>query len=183
MSGRRPQLVEGLDAAEFTRWYWTMAELSSFAAVLGIARRGPKAELAERIRARLAGESGATRGGQGGPRKARLSPPFGYDTVLPDRVVLSRELRDWFIGEVGPSFRSNAALRQFLADGQGRTLRDALACYLATRHDAAPPIGAQFEYNAFVRSWWARHPDGTAGELAQAWRRWRESPVDERPPV
>ena len=177
MRESRPELVAALDATEFMRWYWTTAELRTFAGTLGVARRGPKVELSERIRATLAGEVVAHRQQ---PRRVRLSPPFSRDTPMSDGVVLSRALRDWFIGEVGPTFRANAALRRFLANGSGHTLGEALACYLGTDPLSAPPIGSQFEYNAFVRSWWARHPGGTVDDLRSAWAVWRATPVDER---
>jgi len=154
-----------------------MAELSTFAGVLGVTRRGPKADLTERIRASLAGE---TVPATAAPRRVRLSPPFSRATPIPDGTVLTRALRDWFIGEVGPAFRANGALRRFLANGSGRTLGEALECYRSAEPRSSSPIGAQFEYNAFVRAWWARHPDGTAEALRSAWVAWRATPVDER---
>ena len=173
----RPALTPSLGAEEFSRWYWTTAELAAFAGELGVARRGPKAALTERIRARLAGERV-----EAPPpvRRNRLVPPLSRATVIPGGLVLSRGLRDWFIAEVGPGFRANDALRRFLAEEPGRTLGDALDCYLATRHGPSPAIGEQFEYNAFVRAWWERHPGGSAEALRSAWARWRATPADER---
>ena len=173
----RPALTPTIAAAEFSRWYWTVAELAAFATELGVSRRGPKAALTERIRATLAGETVV----EPPPvRRTRLAPPMSRATVIPDGLVLSRELRDWFVAEVGPGFRANEVLRRFLAEEAGRTLGDALDCFEATRHAPSAAIGAQFEYNAFVRAWWERHPDGTADELRSAWTRWRATPVDER---
>ena len=173
----RPALTPSLGAEEFSRWYWTTAELAAFAGELGVARRGPKAALTERIRARLAGEQIPT---PPPVRRHRLVPPLSRATVIPEGLVLSRGLRDWFIAEVGPGFRANEALRRFLAEGSGRTLGDALDCYLATRDVPAPAIGEQFEYNAFVRAWWERNPGGTTEALRSAWARWRATPADER---
>lgn len=169
--------MASLDAAQFTRWYWTMAELVAFAGELGVSRRGPKAELAERIRATLAGEEVPAPQHSG---RVRLPPPFNRDTPVPDGTVLSAALREWFVEQVGPSFRANDALRRFLARGSGRTLGEALECYEAAGAVPARPIGAQFEYNAFVRRWWARHPGGTVDQMRADWANWRATPVDQR---
>lgn len=170
-------LTPSLDASEFTRWYWTVAELAAFAGELGLSRRGPKSALTERIRATLAGEPVVDPPLR---RRTRLTPPITRATVIPDGLVLSRELRDWFVAEVGHDFRANEALRRFLAEESGRTLGEALECYLVSRWAPSATIGEQFEFNAFVRAWWERHPDGTDSELRRAWARWRATPIDQR---
>lgn len=167
-----------MDAAEFARWYWTVAELRSFAQALDISSAGVKAELTARIAAALRGEAP-------GPAAARLTrrrldPPFTRATVIPAGVVLSRELRDWFVAEIGPQFHADQYMRDFLRNEAGRTLGDAVAHWYVTRDAPRPEIGAQFELNRFTRDWRAANPGGSREELLAAWAKYRATPADLR---
>ena len=78
-------------------------------------------------------------------------------------------LREFFQEEVGPSFRFDAAMREFVASGEGRTLGAAVDHWWATRDRADAPIGPQFELNRFTRQWWRANPGGSRDELPAAW--------------
>lgn len=173
----RPALTEDLPAAEFGRWYWTVAELRAFAKQLGIPSTGVKTELTARIAAALGGEPLPPAPSR---QRNRLEPPLTRQTVIPPGVVLSRELRDWFVAEIGPEFHSDHHTREFLRDGAGRTLGDAADHWYATRDAPRPEISPQFELNRFTRAWRADNPDGTREELLAAWAQYRATPVDER---
>ena len=175
--GDRPQPTGELSAQDFVRWYWTKTELVAFARSLGLSAGGSKIELTDRIRARLAGEPPPV---DGVAVRTRLTGPLTADTVIPPGVVLSQVLRDWFTQQVGPSFRFNESLRQFLANGSGRTLGEAVDHYLATRGLPTADIAPQFEYNRFVRSWRAANPGGSGEQMRQAWWEYRSAPTDRR---
>jgi hypothetical protein len=102
------------------------------------------------------------------------------DTVLPEGVVLSRQLRDWFEAELGPGFRADGHLRKFLSEGAGLTLGDAADHWRETRGVPAGEIGEQFELNRFIREWWKANPDGTRDELREAWLEYRSTPTGAR---
>ena len=173
----RPALDAQLPAAEFRRWYWTVAELRAFAMQLGIPSTGVKAELNARIAAALSGEELPSAPRQ---QRNRLLPPLTRETVIPPGVVLSRELRDWFAAEIGPQFHSDQHMRDFMRQGSGRTLGDAVDHWYATRDAPRPEISGQFELNRFTRDWRAGNPDGTREELLAAWAQYRDTPADER---
>jgi hypothetical protein len=172
--GERPLGSDALSAQEFVRWYWTKAELIAFARALGVPAGGSKIELTDRIRAHLAGEPPPANAAS---VRTRLSGPLTATTVIPPGVVLSQALRDWFTEQVGPSFRFNESLRQFLANGSGRTLGEARDHYVATRGLPTTDIAPQFEYNRFVRAWRADHPDGSGEQMRQAWWEHRSTPT------
>lgn len=174
---RRPPLSPQMTTAEFRRWYWTVAELRPFARLLGITSTGVKAELSARIAAKLSGQTSPPSPTRA---RARLQPPLTEDTVIPEDVVLSRDLRDWFTTQIGPGFHSDQHMRDFMRNGAGRTLGDAVAHWYATRDAPPPVIGAQFELNRFTRAWHAANPGGTAADLKRAWQEYRNTPVDER---
>ena len=173
----RPPLTPQMTPDEFARWYWTVAELRPFARALGITSTGTKLELSDRIAARLAGREpkAAPRG-----RRTRLTPPLTATSVIPEGVVLSRELRNWFTAEIGPQFHVDQHMRDFLRNGAGHTLEDAVGHWYATRELPRPEIAVQFELNRFTRAWRAANPHGSTAELRRAWQNYRNSPTDQR---
>jgi hypothetical protein len=102
--------------------------------------------------------------------------------VIPPGQRSSHVLREFFTAEVGPSFRFDAAMRDFVANGAGKTLGDAVDHWWASRDRDAPPIGPQFELNRFTREWWRANPGGTRDELRAAWLAYRNQPADLREP-
>ncbi|GAA3257097.1 hypothetical protein [Streptomyces lavendulae] len=80
--------------------------------------------------------------------------------------------------EIGPGFHFDAFMREYVAQGAGRTLDEAVAHWHATRRQAAEPqpVGAQFEFNRFLRDWHSRHPGGSRTEALAAWRDHRSRP-------
>lgn len=178
---QRPALCEVTTGAELARWYWLKAELIGHARDLGIVTTGSKAVLTERIAAYLDGRTPAPAGTR---RRAtastQLSGPLDADTVIPAGQRASRALRAYFVDAVGPSFRFDEAMRTYIADGAGMTLGDAVDHWYATRDRPRTEIGAQFEFNRFIRDWHRDHPSGTAAEARAAWARYRSLPVDRR---
>ena len=143
----------------------------------GVSTSGNKAELAARVEAALAGRPLPEVKRR---KRTRLEGELTRETVIPEGVVLSRHLREWFESVLGPSFRSDRHLREFLRDGAGRTLGDAVDHYRATRASEPSEIEPQFELNRFARVWWQEHPEGSRAELMEAWRSYRNTPVNRR---
>lgn len=110
----------------------------------------------------------------------RLEGKLNRQTVIPEGLVLSRHLREWFEAELGPGFRFDRHLREFLRDGAGRNLGDAVDHYRATRDAEPGEIEPQFELNRFTRLWWQENPRGTREDLERAWRSYRDAPAESR---
>ncbi|MCB1027445.1 MAG: SAP domain-containing protein [Microthrixaceae bacterium] len=178
----RPELSSAMSESEFGRWYWTMAELQPFARAFGLSASGPKAELAGRIAAHLAGrpERPSTRSAR--PPSAQLTGELSRSTPIPKGQRSTSHLRAFFTDEVGPSFRFNGHMRAFLAAGAG-TLGDAVDHWYATVGTELPRQSTSLEFNRFTRLWHRSHPDGSAEECRKAWSTYRALPVDQRPPI
>lgn len=178
----RPSLTEQLSGAEFRRWYWTMAELQPFARSIGVRAAGPKPVLADRLAAHLDGlpfdEPAQTQRRQAAPLAA-----IDEATLIPDGQRSTRQVRDFFVERVGPSFRFNGHMRAFLNEPNGATFGDAVAHWHETKGSELPPQSSSLEFNRFTRQWHEEHPDGSATEARAAWNRYRALPVDQRPPV
>ena len=113
-------------------------------------------------------------------KRSRLEGDLSRETVIPEGIVLSRHLRTWFEVELGPGFRSDRHLREFLRTGAGKTLGDAVDHYLATRDSGLGEIDPQFELNRFTRLWWKANPDGSREDLKRAWIEYRATPAENR---
>lgn len=180
----RPAASPALTGAELLRWYWLKSELVALARELGIATGGGKPELTRRIVAALDGLPVTEPTAVPQPRSPQLSAPPTPDTVMPPGQRSSQLLREFFVAELGPSFRFDGRMRAFIAEG-GHTVGEAVSYWRAGRNarPSAPPtvIAPQFELNAFVRGWHAAHPDGSREQALAAWRVHRDTPVDRRP--
>jgi hypothetical protein len=177
----RPELSPSLPSAELRRWYWTHAELEGLARELGVARGGGKLALTERLAAVLDGERPPPPP-PGRPRSGRqLTGELTPATVIPEGQRCSQVLREFFRQHIGPGFTFDAAMRDFVATGAGRTLGDALAHWRDTRAEAARarPIAPQFELNAFLRDWRRAHPGASQDQALAAWWEYRARPVEE----
>lgn len=159
-----------LSADEFMAWYWLKDELFVFCRAHGIATSGSKPDLAQRIAQFLAGgktDAVAT------VRRARGAMPAEYtlQTRIGPGWTCSVALSQFFKQHCGKTFRFNAAMRDFIHQGEGKTLAQAVECYRASVAPDAPakPIAPQLEYNRFTREYYAKHPGATRAEVVQAW--------------
>lgn len=180
----RPDPSPELSGAELARWYWTLAELTALARRMGLPAGGGKAAVTQRIAAALDGLPAPDPGPGSAPARAargagrQLAAPVDGASVIPPGQRCSQVLRAYFVREIGPGFHFDAFMRDYVAQGAGRTLAEAVAHWHATREQAAQPreIGAQFELNRFLRDWHARHPEGTRPQALAAWRAHRAGP-------
>jgi hypothetical protein len=101
--------------------------------------------------------------------------------VIPVGQRCTQQLRHYFTATLGPSFSFDAALRDFISDGAGRTLGDAAAHWRDTRSRPPSEIGSQFELNTFIRDWHRHHPGRSRAQALAAWRTHRAMPVDAGP--
>lgn len=177
----RPPLTRDLTGDELRRWYWLKDELVGLARTLGVRTSGGKELLTERVAAALDGEPFTEVAPARTTGTTQLSGPLTAATVIPRGQRCSQVVRAWFAGQVDGAFRFDGEMRAFFAQTDGtQTLQDALDHYRSTREQGAKAIGEQFEYNRFTRAWHEAHPAGTRDELAEAWTRYRSTPVDRR---
>ena len=178
---QRPTPSPALSGAELRRWYWTKAELLDLARALGVPTHGLKAELSERLAAALDGAppppTAPPRRTGGGPG---LAGPLTPQTLVPEGQRCTQPLRAFFVERVGPGFRFDGPMREWVASAAGRPLAEGVEHWHRTRDRPPGEIGAQFELNRFLRAWHAEHPDRSRSEALAAWRRHRGLPVDRR---
>ena len=137
---------------------------------------GGKVDLTERLVAALDGNEPSAPSTRL-PTVDRLTARLSGSTVLPPRQRCTQALRAWFVDQLGPGFRFDAALRDYIAQG-GHTLDEAVAHWRASRTALQTEIGAQFELNRFSRAWHAEHPGSGHADMLRAWRDHRSLPRD-----
>lgn len=106
---------------------------------------------------------------------------FTRSTLIGDGWRCSQALRGFFRQELGTGFGFNRVMRDFIANGSGRTLQDAIDAWEANRQDPTErPIDGQFEYNHFVRAFRASRPGASHASVVAAWKAHRDTPASQR---
>jgi hypothetical protein len=177
----RPELTPALTGAELLRWCWLKRELIDLARQLGVPSSGGKGLLTQRLAAVLDGRPVGAAPSVDRSGGVQLVGALTALTVIPPGQRCSRAVRAWFTEQLGAPFHFDAEMRALFAAADGTTtLQDALDHFQATRGGGPKPVGAQFEYNRFTRTWREQHPGGSRDELLTAWREYRRRPIDER---
>ncbi len=169
---QRPDLKPDLRADEFIAYYWLKNELTAFCRTEGLATTGSKQELTQRIYDYL--QTGKKSPASQKPRtKTRMPKEFGRETVIEAGWRCSQNLRRFFEAEIGPQFHFDAAMRNFiLQDGIGKTLQEAIVMWKQERANpsGAKSIDGQFEYNRFIRAFFAENKNATLADAIAAWK-------------
>jgi hypothetical protein len=131
---------------------------------------GLKCDLEGRILARLSGKAAVEL--PAAKRKATVMPVhFAMETVIGKGWRCNPALGAFFRQALGNGFHFNAATREFIHNGEGRTIAEAAICY---QNSVAPGrkksiIPAQLEYNRHFREYFAQNPGATREEAIAAW--------------
>lgn len=181
----RPELTPFLASADFCNWYWLKEELVLFCRENSLSTVGSKGELTARIARYLdTGEKG-----QPAPAEvpaARRSPdtPLTAETVIPAGYRNTETVRAWFCSVLGEGFRFNVPFMTWMKENAGRkTFGEAAAAWTEIRERLKtdkPPIGEQFEYNRYVRDFFADNPNRSRGEAIQCWKGKKSRPGHNR---
>ena len=169
MSETRPPITRSLTLSDFANWYWLKTELVDICRAFGLSTTGSKLELTERIRQHLSGFT---------PKAAAKRKATGeMPTVFTPRTMIGTGWRcnpalGAYLRKVcGNGFHFNATMRDFIHNGAGRTLAEAVVCYRASVQPGSPqrPIPRQLEYNQHFRDFFAAHPGATREQAIDAW--------------
>jgi hypothetical protein len=166
----RPALSPALSPEEFRAWYWLKSELVEFCRSQKLQTGSSKRELEGRILGRLSGKAVVE-------NKALRSKPttmpayFTMETVIGRGWRCNPPLGAFFREALGNGFHFNAETRDFIHNGEGKTLAEAAICY---QNSVAPGrkksvIPQQLEYNRHFREYFAQNPGATLEEATAAW--------------
>ncbi len=166
-----------IDLGSLRGRYWLKLELINYCASNGLVTSGSKNELLERIEVFLV---------SGKRLKSELSKQIGkrdsLQSITHDTLVVNYKndaaTRLFFVENIGEHFRFDAYLRQFTNPDnitENLTYGDLINGWLAEevrRNDPAyqSDIGKQFEYNQFIRDFFANEKGKSRSDAIKAWQ-------------
>ncbi|MCG2785585.1 MAG: SAP domain-containing protein [Anaerolineae bacterium] len=176
----RPVLDSQLSAETLLRYYWLKEELAAFCRGCGLSTGGSKQVLTERIVNYL--ETGGKHRPHPAARKnakSQMPATFTRATVIGPGWHCSQGLRAFFERETGRSFHFDATLRDFIHNGQGKTLHEAILAWKAAQSPLVKKeIAPQFEYNRHIREYLKANPGAGLRAAIHAWNELKQHPKD-----
>lgn len=168
----RPELDIHLDADIFLQYYYLKEELIAFCRKQGLSASGGKEEITERIAVFL-------KTGKKIPavRKQRKKPvqrtAIRKEDLIEAEFVCTQTHRAFFEQELGSSFSFYVAFQQWLKANAGKTYAEALEAYETIqqkRTKETTVIDRQFEYNTYIRAFFAANKDYKFSDAIKCWK-------------
>lgn len=166
----RPELNKKLDAATFRSFYYLKQELADFCKENGLPTSGSKAELTDRIAYFL--DTGSVLKPTAERKTAVSIGTLTEDTVIEPNIVCSEKHRAFFRKKIGKGFSFNVPFQKWLNANAGKTYGDAFRAYdqiLEEKKQRKTEIGGQFEYNTYIRDFFADNPGKSLHDAIVCW--------------
>lgn len=166
----RPELNIELDAATFRSFYYLKRELANFCRENGLPASGSKAELTDRIAYFL--DTGSVLKPTAERKTAVNIGTLTEDTVIEPNIVCSEKHRAFFSEKIGKSFSFNVPFQKWLKANAGKTYGNAIRAYdriLEEKKQTKTEIGRQFEYNTYIRDFFADNPGKSLHDAIVCW--------------
>lgn len=167
----RPDLDRSLDSGTFRDFYYLKEELVDFCRKNGLPASGGKIELTDRIAHFL--DTGEILSVPPGKKRAAVPFEICEDTKIESDFVCSETHRAFFKRQIGSGFSFNVAFQKWLKSNAGKTYQDAITAYyqiLEDKKKGRTEIDRQFEYNTYIRDFFADNPGKSLEEAIQCWR-------------
>ena len=166
----RPELNKKLDAATFRSFYYLKQALADFCKESGLPTSGSKAELTDRIAYFL--DTGNVLKPSAKRKTAVNIGTLTEDTVIEPNIVCSEKHRAFFCEKIGKSFSFNVPFQKWLKANAGKTYGNAIRAYyriLEEKKQGKTEIGSQFEYNTYIRDFFADNPGKSLHDAILCW--------------
>lgn len=167
----RPALNKDLDSRTFRDFYYLKEELLDFCRENGLPVSGGKMELADRIACFL--DTGKRLPASGTKRRAAEISDITEETQIEDNFVCSEKHRAFFREHIGSGFSFNVAFQKWLKSNAGKSYKEAIAAYYQIQADkkkGKTEIDRQFEYNTYIRDFFADNRGKTLEEAIRCWK-------------
>lgn len=168
----RPSLTVQLDSETFRDYYYLKEELAAFCRQNALPCTGSKAELTERIALFLA--SGEVLPARSAKKKTAVISAIDVQSRIEPDFVCSEKHRAFFKAHIGKSFSFNVSFQNWLKSHAGKTYGEAIAAYyylLEEKKRKSSHIEKQFEYNAYIRDFFADNQGMALADAIKCWNR------------
>ncbi len=169
----RPKLNLQTTPDDFLSYYWLKEELINFLREHNLSTTGSKQDLAARISQFLATRIRENKPPQKLVKRTKTMPKtFTRQSLIEAGWRCSQELRAFFEQEIGTHFHFDGVMRDFIHNGIGKTLNEAIDMWEETQRNPMQEksIAPQFEYNRHIREYFKTHPDAKLKEAIQEWK-------------
>lgn len=165
----RPILDRELKKEVFLTYYYLKQELTAFCKENGLFASGSKGELTERVAEFLA--TGKVLPPKKKPRAAYCET-IAEDSVIGENFVYSERARAFFVERIGKKFSFRVPFQKWLKNNPDKTYFDAVIAYndiIRNAGNAVKTIDKQFEYNTYVRDFFADNHGKTLKDAIKCW--------------
>lgn len=168
---QRPVLEKNLDGKTFRNFYYLKEELVDFCRKNSLPVSGGKIELTDRIACFL--DTGEIQAASKVKRKAMTVSDITENTIIEADFFCSEKHRAFFKEHIGNSFSFNVAFQKWLKSNAGKTYTEAIVAYyqiLEDKKKGKTKIDKQFEYNTYIRAFFADNRGRTLEEAIKCWK-------------
>lgn len=168
---KRPFLDKNLDSKTFRDFYYLKEELIDFCRNNSLPTSGGKLEIIDRISYFL--DTGEILSAVATKKKAAVTLNICEDTKIESDFVCSEKHRAFFKEHIKNQFSFNVAFQKWLKSNTGKTYKDAIIAYYEIMKDkkkGRTVIDKQFEYNTYIRDYFADNKGKPLEEAIQCWK-------------
>lgn len=167
----RPVLDKTTDSKVFREFYYLKEELVNFCRENGLPASGGKIELTERIAHFL--DTGEVLAAPAAKKRAAVISEIHEDMRIEENFVCSERHRAFFKEQIGAGFSFPVAFQKWLKSNAGKTYKEAIAAYyqiLEDKKKGKTQIDKQFEYNTYIRDFFADNPGKSLEDAIKCWK-------------
>lgn len=167
----RPALDRSLDSKTFRDFYYLKEELVNFCRENGLPVSGGKIEIADRIAYFL--DTGKVLSAPKARKKVTTIDAISEDTKIEADFVCSEKHRAFFREHIGSGFSFNVVFQKWLKNNTEKTYKEAIAAYyqiLEDKKKGKGKIDKQFEYNTYIRDFFADNQGKSLEEAIKCWK-------------
>lgn len=167
----RPDLNKALDEKTFRSFYYLKEELVEFCRENSLPVSGGKIELTDRIAEYL--DTGKVLKSTTKAKKGENVGIITEDTIIESNIICSEKHRAFFKERIGKSFSFKVPFQKWLKDNAGKTYGEAIIAYyeiLAEKKKGQSTIDRQFEYNTYIRDFFADNEGKSLEEAIACWK-------------
>ena len=167
----RPILDKNLDSATFRNFYFLKEELVNFCRENGLPASGGKIEIADRIAHFL--DTGEIAPVLREKKAAAKIDNIDLNTKIEPDFVCTEKHRAFFKKHIGDGFSFNVVFQKWLKSNAGKTYKEAIAAYyqiLEEKKNGKATIDRQFEYNTYIRDFFANNQGKSLEEAIKCWK-------------
>jgi len=169
---KRPILNRDLNSKTFREYYYLKEELVTFCRNEGLSTSGGKIEVTDRIAHFL--DTGKKKKSESKKKTEAIDiGTITEESKIEDNFVCSEKHRAFFKKKIGDSFSFLVTFQKWLKENTGKTYKEAVDAYyqiLEEKKKSRTTIDRQFEYNTYIRDFFADNEGKTLEDAIKCWK-------------